>query len=37
MTAILDHLLAQFLPVILVVAGYCLLLLIAYLTSKDEQ
>jgi len=37
MTLILSWLFTQFLPVIVLVAGFCLLLLFAYLTSKDEK
>lgn len=37
MTAILDHLFTQFVPVIVVVAGYLLLLAIAAITSRRDQ
>jgi uncharacterized membrane protein YdbT with pleckstrin-like domain len=33
----INHLLNVFWPVILVVAGFVLLLVFAYLTSKDER
>lgn len=37
MTVILSHLAAQFVPVVVVVAGYSLLLAYAAITSRSKQ